>query len=66
MNRRSGMYDRSVRFLAGVYVVIGVVILVLTLARGGGPASLGVLLGVLFIALGVGRTLLQRKIGGNR
>lgn len=66
MTRGGGTYDRTVRFLAGVYLVIGVVILVLTLVRGGGPASLGVVLGILFIALGAGRILLQRKIGRDR
>lgn len=66
MNRSGGMYDRTVRFLAAVYLVIGIVILVVTLSRGGGPASLGVVLGVLFIALGAGRIVLQRKIGRDR
>lgn len=66
MTRGGGTYDRTVRFLAGVYLVIGVVILVLTLVRGGGPASLGVVLGILFIALGAGRILLQRNIGRDR
>lgn len=66
MSRGGGMYDRTVRLLAGVYLVIGIVILALTLARGGGPASLGVVLGILFIALGAGRIVLQRKIGRDR
>ncbi len=36
-----------------VMAVIGVLLLVLTLARGGGPLSLGTFLGILFIAAGV-------------
>ena len=36
-------------------VVIGVAMLVSTLARGGGPLALGVILGILFCALGAGR-----------
>jgi hypothetical protein len=35
-----------------IMIVIGLVMLVLTIARGGGPVSLGVVLGVLFVAAG--------------
>lgn len=41
-------------------VVIGVALIVSTLVRGGGPLAVGVLLGVLFCALGAGRLYLQR------
>ncbi len=58
------MYDRTVNFLSAVYVVIGVVILAMTVSRGGGPLSIGVLLGLAFVAIGVGRALIQRRIGG--
>lgn len=57
-----GAYDRSVRALSGVYGVIGIVILALTLAQGGGPTSVGFLIGLAFIAVGVGRYLVQRKM----
>ncbi|MCB0830197.1 MAG: hypothetical protein KDB64_04690 [Solirubrobacterales bacterium] len=60
--RRGGAYDRSVRAFSAVYVAIGVVILAMTIARGGGPASVGVLIGLAFIAIGVGRYFLQRKM----
>jgi hypothetical protein len=36
-----------------IMAVIGVVLLVLTIARGGGPLSLGTILGILFIAAGL-------------
>jgi hypothetical protein len=39
----------------------GVVILVVTLARGGGPLTVGVLFGLLFIALGSGRLYLSMR-----
>jgi hypothetical protein len=42
-------------------VVIGVAMLVVTFAAGGGPAATGVLLGVLFIAAGVGRIYVQSR-----
>jgi len=61
--RRGGLYDRSIRALSAVYVVIGLALLVLTLARGGGPTAVGFLLGILFVAVGVGRIAIQRRIG---
>ena len=41
--------------LSAVMAVLGVVILVRTIASGGGPVSLGVLFGALFVAAGAGR-----------
>jgi hypothetical protein len=41
-------------------VLIGVALLVSTLARGGGPLAVGVLLGVLFVAAGAARLYLAR------
>lgn len=49
------IYRGSVRALSIVFVVIGLVILATTLAAGGGPLSVGVLLGIAFLALGGGR-----------
>lgn len=64
--KRGGAYDRTVRLLSTVYILTGVVILISTLTRGGGPLSLGVLIGAAFIAIGVGRILIQHRLGGNR
>jgi hypothetical protein len=50
-------YHRSVALMALVFIVLGVTMLVLTLIRGGG---VGVILGCLFVALGVGRLLMLR------
>jgi len=55
------IYRGSVRALSFVFVGLGIAILVLTLANGGGPLSMGVLLGVLFIAIGVARLWLGRQ-----
>jgi hypothetical protein len=41
-------------------VVIGVVLVVSTIVRGGGPLAIGVLLGLLFVAAGAGRLYLAR------
>ena len=50
----------ATRALSAVMVLIGVALLVSTIARGGGPLALGVLLGVLFVAAGAGRLYLTR------
>jgi hypothetical protein len=41
--------------LSLLIALVGVAMLVSTLARGGGPLASGVILGVLFAALGAGR-----------
>jgi len=46
--------------MSTLMIVIGVVLLVATLARGGGPVSKGVLLGALFAAAGGARLYLQQ------
>jgi hypothetical protein len=38
-----------------VFIALGIVLLISTLVRGGGPLSVGVLLGVAFLAVGAGR-----------
>ena len=40
---------------SGLMVFIGIAIVVRTIAAGGGPAALGILLGIAFIAAGAGR-----------
>jgi hypothetical protein len=42
-------------------VAIGIAIVVRTLAAGGGPLAFGLLMGVLFVAAGVVRLLLERR-----
>ena len=54
-------YRGVVAVLALLFVGIGVALLVVTAANGGGV--LGFVLGALFIALGVGRLTLLRKGG---
>jgi hypothetical protein len=47
--------------MSSIMVLIGVVLLVLTIARGGGPLSLGTILGLLFVAAGVLRLRVERE-----
>jgi len=49
------VYRYSVRALSFAFVVLGVIILAATLADGGGPLSVGVFLGLAFLAVGAGR-----------
>lgn len=49
------IYRGSVRTLSAVFIALGLAILVNTLANGGGPLSLGMLLGLAFVAVGAGR-----------
>jgi hypothetical protein len=61
---RGGAYDRTVKAIAAFFVIIGAVILVMTLVNGGGPLSVGFLIGLAFIGIGVARWRLQDMIGG--
>ena len=54
-------YRRSIYVFSGVFIVIGLALLVVTAINGGG--LVGFVLGALFVALGVGRIQLERKRG---
>jgi hypothetical protein len=47
--------------MSALMVLIGIALLASTLARGGGPLAIGVLLGVLFVAAGAGRLYLSSR-----
>jgi hypothetical protein len=49
------------RVLSGLMVVLGVAIIVRTVAAGGGPVAVGVVLGLLFVAAGGGRLWVERR-----
>lgn len=49
--------------LSVAMIVIGVAMIVSTLARGGGPFALGMLMGLLFVAAGGGRIYVARDRG---
>jgi hypothetical protein len=56
-----GAYRGAVRAFSLVFVVLGLLLLVATLAQGGGPASVGVLMGIAFLAVGLGRLWLGSR-----
>ena len=55
------IYRQAVRAFSLAFVAIGLLVLVLTLANGGGPASVGILMGVAFIAVGAGRLWISSR-----
>lgn len=57
------LYRGAVRGFSLVFIAIGLVVLVTTLVDGGGPASVGFLMGVAFLAVGVGRLWLGLRMG---
>jgi hypothetical protein len=49
------IYRQAVRAFSFAFVAIGLVVLAVTLLNGGGPTSVGVPMGVVFVAVGIGR-----------
>jgi hypothetical protein len=58
------IYRGSVRAFSLVFIALGLLILITTLAHGGGPLSVGTLLGLVFIAVGVVRLRLSGLFRG--
>jgi hypothetical protein len=57
------IYRGTVRGFSVVLVLIGLAVLAVTLANGGGPLSVGVLMGIAFLAVGTGRLWVASKVG---
>ena len=54
-------YQLAVRIFAVTIIGVGVAMVIVTLARGGGPLALGVLFGLVFMALGAGRLYISLR-----
>jgi hypothetical protein len=54
-------YLLATRAFSVVILGFGAAIVIVTLARGGGPASFGFLIGLVFLALGAGRLYLALR-----
>ena len=52
---------QGTRVLSAVIAALGILIVVRTLAAGGGPLSLGILLGTGFVLIGAGRLYLSMR-----
>jgi hypothetical protein len=61
---RERAYVGAVRGFSLVFVALGLLVLVVTLVNGGGPLSLGTLLGILFVVVGIGRYWIAGKQAG--
>ena len=60
------IYNGAVRAFSLAFIAIGLLVLVVTLANGGGPASLGTLLGLAFLGIGIGRLWMATRMGDER
>jgi hypothetical protein len=63
MSSSKGIYRASVRAFSVVMVALGLAILAGTIANGGGPLSIGVLIGLAFIAVGALRLWASSRVG---
>ncbi|HEX4752162.1 MAG TPA: hypothetical protein VH268_04635 [Solirubrobacterales bacterium] len=58
---RDRAYHAAIRGFSLAFVVVGLLLFIVTLVNGGGPISIGFLMGILFIAVGVGRFWIASK-----
>jgi hypothetical protein len=58
------VYHGAIRVFSLIFMAIGAVLVVATLVDGGGPASVGFLMGILFVAIGAGRLWVSSRMGG--
>jgi hypothetical protein len=54
-------YQLAVRIFSVTIIGFGLAILVVTVARGGGPTAVGILFGLVFVAMGAGRLYLSLR-----
>jgi hypothetical protein len=57
------VYQGVVKGFSLVFLAIGLVVLTVTLANGGGPASVGFLMGIAFLGIGAGRLWAASRMG---
>ena len=61
MSSRERIGSSGTRVLSSVILILGLVIIVRTASAGGGPLSVGVLIGAIFIAIGAARLYLAAR-----
>jgi hypothetical protein len=54
-------YQLATRIFSVTILGFGLAILVVTVARGGGPTAVGILFGLVFVAMGAGRLYLSLR-----
>jgi hypothetical protein len=60
------VYQGAVRAFSLTFVAVGLAVLVATLANGGGPVSIGFLLGLAFLGIGIGRLWAGARMSDDR
>lgn len=53
--RRGGLHGGITAALSATLIVLGIAMLISTVAQGGGPLSYGVIVGICFVAAGAAR-----------
>ncbi len=61
MTEPEPLQRRATRLMSVVMILLGVAIIARTVAAGGSPVAIGLLLGVLFVAAGTGRLYVARR-----
>ena len=56
------IYHGLTRVLSLIFVAVGIALLVATLGAGGGPLSVGTVLGVAFVGIGAGRLWISSRM----
>ncbi len=56
------LYRESTRAVGAIICLLGIAMVVITLASGGGPLALGVILGVAFALLGALRVVIANRL----
>jgi hypothetical protein len=57
------LHGSATRTMSVIMIVIGIALIIRTLAAGGGAIATGVILGVLFVAAGAARLYVQLRSG---
>ena len=60
------VYQGAVRAFSLTFAAVGLGMLIITLVNGGGPASIGFLLGLAFVGIGIGRLWAGARMSGER
>ena len=61
MSKQQQLRRSYTRLMSVILIVLGIVLVIRTVAAGGGPVAAGVLLGILFVFAGAGRLYLQYR-----
>lgn len=57
------IYRGAVRGFSIAFIALGLAVLIVTLVNGGGPVSLGFLMGLAFVGIGIGRLWAGARMG---